>query len=66
MSVSKPKQVGNRDLINKKILYSTEHITGMNITETNTKEGTFTDLLLGTGESIKDTTETQDKTAPAT
>ena len=38
----------------------------MNITETKAKEETFTDLILGTEESNKDTTETQVKTTPST
>ena len=66
MSVSKPKHAGVRDLINKKIIYSTKHITEMNITETKTKEETFTDLILDTEESNKDTTENQDKATPTT
>ena len=66
MSVSKPKHAGVRDLINKKIIYSTEHITEMNISETKTKEETFTDLILDTAESSKDTTENQDKATPTT
>ena len=53
-------------LINKKTIYSTEHITKMNITETKAKEETFTDLILGTEESNKDTTETQVKKTPST
>ena len=52
-------------LTNKKTIFSTEHI-GMNITETKTKEQTFTDLILGTEEIKKDTTETQDKTSLTT
>ena len=66
MSVSKPKHAGVRDLINKKIIYSTKHITEMNITETKTKEETFTDLIMGTTESNKYTTETEGKTISAT
>ena len=46
-------------LINKKAIFSTEHIMGMDITETKTKEQTFTDLILGTEETNKDATETQ-------
>ena len=38
----------------------------MNITETKTKEETFTDLILDTEESNKDTTENQDKATPTT
>ena len=38
----------------------------MNITETNTKEETFTNLTLDTEENNKDTTETQGKTTPTT
>ena len=38
----------------------------MKITETKTKEETFTDLILGMEESNKDTTETQGKTTPTT
>ena len=38
----------------------------MNITETKTKEETFTDLILGTEESNKDTIETQGKATPTT
>ena len=53
-------------LINKKTIFSTEHIIGMNITETKTKEQTFTDLILGTEEINKDTTETQGKTTLTT
>ena len=49
-------------LINKKIIYSTEHITEINITETKTKEEIFAGLILGTEESNKDTTETEGKT----
>ena len=36
----------------------------MRRTETKTKEETFTDLILGTEESNKDTIETQGKTIP--
>ena len=66
MPVSKPKHADDRDPINKKIIYSTEHVTGMNITEIKTKEETFTDLILVTGENNKDTTETHGKTTPTT
>ena len=66
MSVSKPKHAGVRALINKKIRYSTEHITEMNLIETKTKEEAFTGLILGTKESNEYTTETQDKTTPTT
>ena len=48
-------------LINKKIIYSTEHITKINITETKTKQETFMDPILGTKESNKNTKETQSK-----
>ena len=48
-------------LINKKIIYSTEHITKINITETKTKEETFMDPILETKESNKNTKETQSK-----
>ena len=51
-------------VINKEIMYSTEHITEMAITKTKTMEEIITDLLLGMKESSKDTTETQDKTDP--
>ena len=44
-----------------KITSSTEHIVRMNITETKIKEETFTDLILGTEENNKDTTETYDR-----
>ena len=50
----------------KKIIFSTEHIIGMNITKTQTKEQTFTDLILGAEENNKDTTETQGKTTLTT
>ena len=50
----------------KKTIFSTEHIIGMNITKTQTKEQTFMDLILGTEESNKDTTETQGKTTLTT
>ena len=45
-----------------KKIFSTEHIIRMNITKTQTKEQTFTDLILGAEENNKDTTETQGKT----
>ena len=51
-------------LINKKIVYSTEHFIEMAITETKTKEETITDLMLDIEESSKDKAETQDKTIP--
>ena len=51
-------------LINKKIIYSTKHITEMAITKTKTMEEIIADLLLGMKESSKDTIETQDKTDP--
>ena len=51
-------------LINRKIIYSTEHITEMGITKTKTMEEIITDLLLGMKESNKDIIETQDKTDP--
>ena len=38
----------------------------MNVTETEIKEETFTDLILDTEESNKVTTETQYKTTPTT
>ena len=38
----------------------------MNITETKTKEETFTDLIMGTEESNKYTTDIQGKTTSAT
>ena len=38
----------------------------MNITKTNAKEETFTNLILGTEENNKDTTETHGKTTPTT
>ena len=50
-------------LINKKIVYSTEHFIEMAITETKTEE-TITDLMLDIEESSKDKAETQDKTIP--
>ena len=53
-------------LINKKTIFITEDITGMNITETKTKEQTFTDRILGTEEINKDTAETQGKTTLTT
>ena len=49
-------------LVNKKIIYSTKHITKMIITETKTKEKTFTDPMLGSKESNKYAVETQGKT----
>ena len=62
MAVSKSRQALSETLINKKIIYSTKDITEMSITETITKEEIFsTDLILGTEESNKDTTETQNK-----
>ena len=51
-------------LINKKIVYSTEHFIEMAITETKTIEETITDLMLDIEESSKDKAETQDKTIP--
>ena len=44
-------------LINKKIIYSNEHITEMNTTETETNEKTYTDLIMSTKESNKYTTK---------
>ena len=38
----------------------------MNITETKTKEETFTDLILATEENNKNTAETQGKATPTT
>ena len=49
-----------------KKIFSTEHIIGMNITKTQTKEQTFMDLILGAEENNKDTTETQGKTTLTT
>ena len=49
-------------LVNKKIIYSTKHIAKMIITETKTKEKTFTDQMLGSKESNKYAVETQGKT----
>ena len=67
MAVSKSKQALSETLINKKIIYSTKDITEMSITETKTKEEIFsTDLILGTEESNKDTTETQNKATGTT
>ena len=51
-------------LINKKIVYSIEHLSEMTITETKTIEETITDLIVDMEESSKDTTETQGKTIP--
>ena len=51
-------------LINKKIIYSTKHITEMAITKTKTMEEIITDLLLSMKESNKDIIQTQDKTDP--
>ena len=51
-------------LINKKIVYSTEHFIEMAITETKTIEETITDLMLDIEESSKDKAESQDKTIP--
>ena len=51
-------------LINKKIIYSTKHITEMAITKTKTMEEIITDLLLSMKESNKDIIETQNKTDP--
>ena len=65
MSVRKPKYAGDRNP-NKQKIYSTENITGMYINETKTKEETLADLIQGTEESDKDTTETHGKTTPAT
>ena len=48
-------------LINKKIIYSTKHITEMSITQAETIEETIADLILGMEESNKDTTESQAK-----
>ena len=48
-------------LINKKIIYSNKHITEINITETETNEKTYTDLIMGTKESNKHTTETEER-----
>ena len=53
-------------VIKEKIIYSTERITEMNITETKTKGETFTDLILGTEESNMYITETQGKTTSTT
>ena len=36
----------------------------MNIAEAKTKRETFTDLMLGTEENNRDTTETRGKTSP--
>ena len=66
MLVSKPKQAGGRDPKNQENNFSTEHIIGMNITKTQTKEQTFMDLILGAEENNKDTTETQGKTTLTT
>ena len=66
MSVSKAKNATDETVINKKVIYSTEHFTEMNITKTKAKEKTFTDLILGTGENNKDTTKTKGKTTPTT
>ena len=63
MSVSKPKHGGgDRDPNKQKNIYRTKYIIGMNITKTNTKEETFTNVLLGKEENNKDATETQGKT----
>lgn len=39
--------INNKQLINKKVINSTEHITKMTTTETKTMEETITYLLLG-------------------
>ena len=49
-------------LINKKTIFSTEHIIGMNVAETKIKEQTFTNLMLGTEENSNDATENKGKT----
>ena len=51
-------------LIKKKIIYSTEHNTELNLMKTKTKEATFSDLILGTEESNNDTTEAHGKKTP--
>ena len=61
-SVNQNMGVVTETLINKKYIYRTKYIIGMNITKTNTKEETFTNVLLGKEENNKDTTETQGKT----
>ena len=48
-------------LINKKIIYSNKHITEIDVTETETNEKTYTDLIMGTKESNKHTTETEER-----
>ena len=53
-------------LINKKIIYSNEHITKMNITEAEANEKAYTELIMDTKESNKYTTETQGKTTSTT
>ena len=55
-------EVVTETLINKKYIYRTKYIIGMNKTKTNTKEETFANVLLGKEENNKDTTETQGKT----
>ena len=61
-SVNQNMGVVTETLINKKNIYRTKYIIGMNITKTNTKEETFTNVLLGKEENNKDATETQGKT----
>ena len=60
----------NRNIIDRTNITSItniiNNITEMNITETKTKEETFTDLIMGTAESNKYTTETEGKTISAT
>ena len=53
-------------LINKKIIYSNEHITKMNTTETETNEKTYTDLIMSTKESNKYTTKNRGKATSTT
>ena len=48
-------------LINKKIIYSNKHISEIDVTETETNEKTYTDLIMGTKESNKHTTETEER-----
>ena len=68
MSMSIPQQGVSETLINKKIKYSTEHITEMTKTITRQKDKNNRrnnyDLILGMEESNKDTTKKQDKTTP--
>ena len=60
----------NRNIIDRTNITSItniiNNITEMIITETKTKEETFTDLIMGTAESNKYTTETEGKTISAT